>query len=154
MKVESDVRGRLAANASSEPRTRGYLVSIVVDVLLLYCAQHVLEWNLPWFTSAWADVLWAVNLSLVASIAGNALLLVNDALWIKRLVDVMTTAVALVAAYWMYVVFPFDFGTWSALGQLAALGVLLALAIATFIVTILALVELVREGWRNTVTLR
>jgi hypothetical protein len=154
VKDESDVPGRLEVHASPEARTRGYLVSIVIDVLLLYCAQHVLEWNLPWVTSAWADVLWAVNLSLVASIAGNALLLVNDALWIKRVVDVMITGFALVAAYWMYVLFPFDLGAWSAVAQLAALGVLLALGIAMFVLTILAAVEVAREGWRHVLAVK
>jgi hypothetical protein len=128
-------------------RTSGYLVSIVVDMILLYAAQHLLEWNVPWISADWSDVLWAVNLSLVVSIVGNALLLVYDEQWFHRVIDLVATGAALVAGYWMYVVFPFDFGAeWNSLAHLVLGAVLLGLAIATVVLAVLAIVELLRAG--------
>jgi hypothetical protein len=123
----------------------------VVDLLLLYCAQHVLEWGVPWFTPAWEDVLWAVNLSLVVSIAGSALLLAYDAPWFRRVVEMTTTGLALLASYWMYVVFPFDFGALDTVMRFALAALTMALAIATIVVTVLAVVEISCEGWRHVV---
>ena len=154
MKDASDVASSPAPQTSSETRRRGYLVAIIVNVVLLYCAENVLKWNLPWFTPAWADVVWAINLSLVGSIVGNAVLVVNDAALIKRLVEMITTGLALVAAYWIYMIFPFDFGAWNFVAHLAAFGVLLALAIAAIVVTMLAAAEVVREGWRHALSPR
>jgi hypothetical protein len=91
-------------------RTSGYIASIVIDMILLYVVQHLVDWNVPWITPAWSDVVWAVNLSLTASIVANALLLAYDRPWFHRLVEVITTALALVTAYWIYLVFPFNFG--------------------------------------------
>jgi hypothetical protein len=149
----SEVRPEYApGQVHPRPRsgTSGYLVSIVIDVLLLYAAQHLLEWNLPWITAEWSDVVWAVSLSLVVSIAGNALLLVYDELWFHRLIDLVTTGAALVAGYWMYAVFPFDFGDqWNSLAHLVVGAVLLGLAIATVVLAVLAVVELLRAGWRQ-----
>jgi hypothetical protein len=119
-------------------------------MVLLYAAQHVLEWNVPWITAEWSDVVWAVNLSLVVSIVGNGLLLVYDEQWFHRLIDFVTTGAALVAGYWMYVVFPFDFGgQWDALAHLVLGAVLLGLAVATVVIAVLAIAELLRLGWRQ-----
>jgi len=131
-------------------RTVGYLISIVVDIFLLYAAQHLLDWNLPWITSSWSDAVWVVNLSLTISIVGNALLLAYDQPWFRDLVDFITTGLALLASYWIYVVFPFDFGPqWNSLAHLVLGVVLIALAIATVVTAVLAILELARAGWRH-----
>ena len=130
--------------------TSGYVVSIVIDVILLYAAQHLLDWGLPWITSEWSDVLWIVSLSLTISIIGNALLLAYDELWFRRLVDVVGTGIALLAGYWIYTVFPFDFGSaWNSLAHLVVGAVLIGLAIATVVTAVLAMAELLRLGWRQ-----
>ena len=152
MDDDSTNPGELASQPRRErSRASENIWSIVVDLLLLYCAQHVLEWGVPCFTSAWEDVLWAINLSLVVSIVGRAVLLAYDALWFRRVVEVITTSLALVASYWMYAVFPLDFGALDGVMRLALLGVTFALAIATIVVTILAVIEISREGCRRVV---
>jgi hypothetical protein len=129
-------------------RTSGYLVSIVIDMILLYAAQHLLEWNVPWITAEWSEVVWAVSLSLTISIVASALLLVYDEQWFHHLADFVATGAALVAGYWIYVVFPFDFGAeWNSLAHLVLGAVLLGLAIATVVIAVLAIAELLRAGW-------
>jgi len=131
-------------------RTIGYLFAVVIDVILLYVAQHLLEWNVPWITAEWSDVVWAASLSLTVSIVGNALLLAYDEQWFHRLVDFVATGVALVAGYWIYLVFPFDFGDeWNSLAHLVVGAVLLGLAVATVVTAVLAIAELLRVGWRQ-----
>jgi membrane-associated HD superfamily phosphohydrolase len=119
-------------------------------MILLYVVQHVVDWNVPWITPAWSDVRWAVNLSLTASIMANALFLAYDRAWFHRLVEVITTTLALLAAYWIYVVFPFDFGPqWTPLAYLVMMAVLFGLAIAAVVLSVLAIVELARAGLRE-----
>lgn len=153
MKDASQPQGRYAPGAA-EPRpwsrTGGYLVSIVIDMILLYVAQHLLEWNVPWITPEWSEVVWAVSLSLTVSIVANALFVAYDEQWFHHLIDFVATGAALVAGYWMYVVFPFDFGAeWNSLAHLVLGAVLLALAIATVVIAVLAIAELLRVGWRQ-----
>jgi hypothetical protein len=141
-------------STSIEPRewgrTSGYIASIVIDMILLYVVQHVVDWNVPWITPAWSDVLWAVNLSLTASIVANALFLAYDRAWFHRLVDVITTALALLAAYWMYVLFPFDFDPqWTPLAHLVFAAMLFGLVIAVLVLSVVAIVELARAGLRE-----
>ena len=153
MNATSDAPKRFVSE-SIEPRewgrTSGYIASIVIDMILLYVVQHLVDWNVPWITPAWSDVVWAVNLSLTASIVANALLLAYDRPWFHRLVEVITTALALVAAYWIYLVFPFDFGPqWTSLAYLVFAAVLFGLVIAVLVLSVLAIVELARAGWRE-----
>jgi hypothetical protein len=129
-------------------RRAGYVGSILVNLLLLYAADHLLDWRVAFVTPAWADVLWAVDLSLQASIVANALFLVYDAGWFRRLVEVVAIGCALVAGYQLYALFPFDFGAWDALARLGLLGVVLALAIALVVVAVLTLVEVVAGALR------
>ena len=142
------------ASGRTEPRqwsrTSGYLVSIVIDVILLYVAQHLLDWNLPWVASTWSEVVWAVSLSLTISIVANALLLAYDQPWFRNSVEFVTTGVALYVGYWIYVVFPFDFGSqWNWLAHLALAALLLGLAVATVVTAVMTLVKVLRAGWRQ-----
>jgi hypothetical protein len=134
-----------------EPRHAGYVASVVIDVLLLYAAHNLLAWGVAFVTPAWAEVLWAVDLSLQASIVANALFLVYDAAWFRNLAGVATTGTGLLAGYELYRVFPFELGRWSDLARLGLLAVLVALGIALVVVAVTALVEIAggrtgREG--------
>lgn len=131
-------------------RTSGYIGSIVIDVIFIYAVQHLLDWNVPWITSAWSDAAWVVSLSLTISIVANALLLAYDEAWFHNLVEFVAISATLLAAYWMYVVLPFDFGSeWNSLAHLVFVAVLIALAIATAVTAVLAIVEVLRAGWRE-----
>src|SRR5207248_571127 len=132
-------------------RTSGFVGSIVVNAIVLYAAHHVLEWQVDWITPAWSDVLWAVDLTLWASIIGNVLFMTIDAAWFRNLAGAIGCAFAVIAAWWLYVVFPFDFAA-SATNDVVRLGlaaVVLATALATIVMAILALVELVRGALRT-----
>ena len=90
-------------------RVSGFVGSIVVNAIVLYVAHHVLEWQIGWITPAWSDVLWAVDLTLWVSIVTNALFLAIDAAWFRNLAGAIGCTFAVLATWWLYVVFPFDF---------------------------------------------
>jgi hypothetical protein len=129
----------------------GYVGAIVVDLILLYCAQHASEWQISWITPAWADVEWAVGLSLQVSIVANAALVVFDARWFRHLVRVVSTGFALLATVSLYAVFPFDFESamWNEVARLGLMAIGLALAIGIVVTLLLALVEGVRAAMRH-----
>src|SRR5581483_10632557 len=112
-------------------RASGYLGAIVVDLILLYCAQHLSEWQISWMTPEWADVAWAVVLSLQVSIVANAASVVLDARWFRHLVRVVSTGFALLATMSLYTVFPFDFESaiWNEVARLGLMAIGLALGI-------------------------
>lgn len=124
----------------------------MINALLLYVAQHLLEWQVGWITPAWLDVLWAVNLTLEVSIVASALFLLISADWFRNLAGSISCATAVLAAWWMYVVFPFDFGSpgTNDLARLVLILVLIATVIATFVTALLAIVELLRAALRTT----
>jgi hypothetical protein len=132
-------------------RASGFVGSIAVNAILLYAAHHVLDWQIGWITPAWSDVLWAVDLTLWASIVANALFLAIDAAWFRNLAGAISCAFAVLATWWLYVVFPFDFeaAATNDVVRLALGALVLATALATVVMAILALVELVRSALRT-----
>jgi hypothetical protein len=141
-----------AARSAPDPRERagarsgGYVLAIVINAVLLYVVHHLVAWDVRFVTPAWNDVLWAVDLSLQATIVANVLFLVYDARWFHSLVQVVPAGVAVLALWWMYQVFPFDFGS-VGMNDLASLGLVLltiAAAIGTLVSAVVGIVDLVR----------
>ncbi len=91
----------------------GYAIAVLVNIVLLYVFHHLLAWGVPFLTPAFSGVLWAVDLSLGASIAGNVLFLIYDRPWFKHLAQIVMSILAFVSAYVLYRAFPFAFAwTW------------------------------------------
>jgi hypothetical protein len=103
--------GTTASPSDRSPQIVGSIVAIVVNALLLYVAHNVHQWGVPFITSAWADALWAVDLSLKAAIVAQALRLSYDARWLRALCDVLEVTFAMQAVYHVWLVYPFSFGS-------------------------------------------
>jgi hypothetical protein len=103
----------------------------------------------PFVTSAFADVLWAVDLSMTTTILANAVYLAYDAPWFRDLTQLGLSGLAFVVAALLYAVFPFDLGaaTWNDLGHLALLLVMVALVLAMIVQAIVFLIGLIRRGF-------
>ena len=102
------VREYSVVREPSAPARVGYVVAVLVNAGLLYVAENLLQWNVPFITGDWVDVLWAVRLSLVASLAANAMYVAYDADWFRHLTGIGTSALALLSMVVTYAVFPFD----------------------------------------------
>jgi len=86
----------------------GYIVAIIVNVIMIFVFNNLLNWGVPFITSAFADVLWAINLSLNLTIAANVTYLFYDATWYRHLSQAFLNIIAIVMIYTVYNVFPFD----------------------------------------------
>lgn len=113
--------------------------SIVVNAILLYIAQHVLDWQIGWITPAWSDVLWAVDLTLEASIVINVLYLIIDARWFRNLGGAVSCGFAVLSTWWVYVIYPFEFGSASA-NDLARFALVLLIVATTIGMLVSAIV--------------
>jgi hypothetical protein len=129
-------------------RASGYVGAIVVNAILLAIAHNLLDWQVPFITPAWADVLWAIDLSLGASIIANAVFVGYDARWFRQLVQIGLTGVSLIAWLAVVEVFPFDFGAsyYNDVAHLVGSVVVFALIIAIVVQVIAWIVSLARSA--------
>jgi hypothetical protein len=134
---------KLSDETRERARKAGYVAAVVVNAIVLAIAHDLPTWRVPFITPAFGDVLWAMDLSLGATIVANSVFFAFDPAWFRNLVQIVLNALALVAGIALYRVFPFDFGNQFAndLIRLAALGVVVALAIAIVVETVSLLVD-------------
>lgn len=101
--------------ARRKPSGAGYVITIVVNAVLLVVAHNALSWGVPFLTEEFLGALWAFDLSLGATMAANLIFLVYDAGWFRHLAQAVLSVLSIVVAYTVYRVFPFEFGSafWS-----------------------------------------
>ncbi len=142
----------MAAHTGARPRsphrTSEHVVAIIINALFLYAAPNLIAWGFPFVTDRWYEVVWALMISLQVTILGHALLLAFDPIWLRRVVDVVQTAVALPVAYLMWQIYPFDFGGFDPIARFATLIAIFGVGIALIVTTILAIVEIGRACLR------
>ena len=98
---------------SPTARRAGYLVTIVVNLVLLVIVNNLLTWGwLPFLTDDFTRVLPILNLSIGASIIVNAIYLAYDPLWFTELFEVVLLGISFAAGLRLYQVFPFDFSAY------------------------------------------
>ncbi len=91
---------------SSGARRFGYLITILVNFALIYAAQNLLNWNVPFLTNRFTECLWAINLSLGATIFVNFIFLVFDRRWFRSLMQSFTNVFSFISGYVFWRVFP------------------------------------------------
>ena len=133
-------------NYRAEAREAGYGFAVCMDVLILYAVNHLLEWGVPFVTPAFADVVWALNLSLLTAIAINASFIAFDRPWWRRLGRAAMDATALLSTYVLFMVFPFDLpAVWmTSLFAMMLVLLIVVLAISTVVHLVQAGAEVVR----------
>jgi hypothetical protein len=145
---EREARVREERRIRRAARRSGYVIAIVVNVILLFffnnlffIFDNLLKLHIPFLTSDFNACLWAINLSLTATIVANSLFLAYDARWIRHLVQVILSIIALVAIYVIYTIFPFIFP--EELWMLALKIALIASMVGIIIATIVEFVRLI-----------
>jgi hypothetical protein len=117
-------------------RRVGYLVTVVIDGLLLWGAHQVLGWGWPPFvTGAWEDVLPVLTLSFAAAMVVNALWVVCDPAWFRHLGAIVLNLTGLVVLVRMWQVFPFDFASdpWELLTRVVLAAGLFGIVVGTLV---------------------
>jgi hypothetical protein len=92
-------------------RVLGYLVAAAINVAFIGFLNIWPGWRwLPFLTEDFSRVVGLVSLSLAISLLINLVYLAVDPLWMKRLGDALTAAVAVAVLFQLFQVFPVDFG--------------------------------------------
>jgi len=86
-----------------------YIIAIIVNLIGLYIVNNLLNWHIYFVTNAFNEVLWIINFSIVASIIGNALLLLYSPVRFRHLVKIIINVISFIAVYIVWKVFPFNF---------------------------------------------
>ena len=98
----------LERNRKREQKSE-YLVAIIFNLIFLYIVNNLLNWHVYFITNAFNDVLWIINLSIIATIIGNALLLLYSPERFRHVIKIVLNIFAFIATYFVYEVFPFNF---------------------------------------------
>jgi len=78
-------------------RRFGYVMAILVNAAMLFVANSVLDWGWPPFlTEDFGQVLWLIDLSLLASIAVNSMYLGYDPPWFKSVCQIGLNLITIV----------------------------------------------------------
>ena len=116
-------------------RIVGYAIAIAINVVLLYVFHNLQRWDLPYIMAdEFSRVLPALDVSLAASTAANALFIAFDPRWFRSAAQAVLNVLSLNAVYAVWRVFPFDLpgnlGVWARRGLVA---LMLVIAIATVV---------------------
>jgi TRAP-type mannitol/chloroaromatic compound transport system permease small subunit len=94
----------------SRPNQIGsYIFSAVANGVLLWVMNQLPVWK-PWFLlDSYADVLWAINMSLTVQLILNLVLIFFHPLFFHYLIQTVFNLVSIVSLVWFILVFPVDF---------------------------------------------
>jgi hypothetical protein len=91
-------------------RRSGYLISALINLLLLWVAHNLLDWDvLPFLTESFNDVLPAITVSLVVTVIVNLFRVINPDKRFVAITEVLILIVNLYATVAVWRVFPFEF---------------------------------------------
>jgi hypothetical protein len=99
----------LENNKKGRNRKAEYIAAIIFGLIFLYIWNNLLNWNIYFVTSALNEVLWIINLSIIITIIGNVLLLAYNPEWFRHVTKIIINIITLIATYFVYAVFPFNF---------------------------------------------
>lgn len=120
-----------------------YIGAIVVNIILLYIFNNLVNWHIYFITSTFNEALWIINLAVIAAIIGNILLLIFKPEWFRHIVKIILNIFAITAVYSIYSIFPFNFSSflidWSV--TIALIFVMIGIAIATIIELFLLIIS-------------
>jgi hypothetical protein len=97
------------ANAAKKPRKSRYFGAIIINVVLIWVFANLLNWGVPFLTSDYSRVLWAIDLSLAATILANILFLIFDPGWFRHLLQVGLNIISIIVGIIIFLIFPFTF---------------------------------------------
>ncbi len=128
---------------SQTVRMLGYLLVIIVNIALLALVNFVIRWDsVSFLTPRYKDVLWLLNVSLVAGVLANYFFIVSKRQWFNALCRVLTGGITLALLARLLQVFPFNFAADTGFDWAQAVRIFL---IVTLVLTALGtLVELGR----------
>ena len=89
-------------------RRFGYTISILINFFMIYVANNLINWNVPFLTERFNECLWAITLSISVSIFVQFIHLFYDPKWFRRLMQGMANVFSLFSTYVFWRVFPLE----------------------------------------------
>jgi hypothetical protein len=86
-----------------------YIFAVSANLIILYIANNLLNWNLSFISASFSQVLWAINLTIGITILGNILFLIYNPPWFRHLMKAVMNFFAFIATYIFYIIFPLSF---------------------------------------------
>ncbi len=119
----------------SGARRVGYVVTIIINFVLLFLFNNWMNWRVPFLTESFVTPLLFFNASFVAGIVGNALFLIYDPRWLRHIVQIILNVVSFAAIYVLFVVFPFNFPSelWDLIARIVLIAALVGISIGTVV---------------------
>ena len=120
----------------------GYVGTIIFSLIFFYIINNLLNWHIYFITSDFNEVLWIINLSILATIIGNVLLLLYSPIRFIHAVKLIMNIISFIAVYTVYTVFPFNFYNsfynwgFNILLILALIGIVIAIIIEIYLLII------------------
>jgi len=134
---KSSIKDRILKE--KEFKNSEFIGAIIVNIIILYIVNNLLGWKISFIAPTWTQVLFILNLSIVANILANIGFLIYQRGWFRSLAQIILNIIGFVVAYVFYVVFPFIIQTeWIAI----ALKILIILAMVAFVIA--TIVEVLR----------
>ena len=126
---------RRKGQASVWARRVRYIFAIIFTLVFMYIINHLLEWGVPFLTNDFRICLWVINLSMAASVVGNALLLAYNARWFRHIIQIILNIFAFVAVYIVYAIFPFAFpeALWAMLARFVLIIMMIGIGIGLIV---------------------
>lgn len=87
----------------------GYIAAIVINIILLFIFNMLPNWHISFLTNDYLSILWAINLSIGATIIFNLIYLFYDKGWFRHLSQIVMSVIALFVVFLIYAVYPFIF---------------------------------------------
>lgn len=124
---------------SPRQRRAGYVAAIIINLILLYVANNLLAWRVPFITSEFVVPLQYLNISLIATAIANLLFFYYDPDWFLAISRTALNVIGVIVAYVFYTTFPFDFSSFGAEGLFTLLArIALILGIVGSVIGVIA----------------
>ena len=121
--------------AERKPGISKYLAAIIINVILIYVFNNLLNWNVTVLTDDFKGVLWALDISLGATILINILFLMYDAGWFRHLMQLILNVIAILVTFLILVIFPFTFASesWAVWVRVGLIIIMAGIGIGTIV---------------------
>jgi hypothetical protein len=128
--------------ASSGARRFGYIVTILVNIALIYIANNLSGWGLPWLKESFVQCLWAINLAFTVTIFTNFIFLFFDRRWFRHLMEGICNIFSFISGYIFWRVFPLELSAnWAQFINV----ILILMLVFTLIAILSSMLKAVRE---------
>ncbi|MCG2828893.1 hypothetical protein [Methanothermobacter sp. K4] len=92
-----------------ELKNQEFVFGIIVNIILLYIVNSVMNWNLSFITESFRGLIPLFNVVIAANLIANAALIIYRKQWLWTFTQIILSALGYLMVSSLYSVFPFTF---------------------------------------------